>query len=744
MLGRFGDVLVRRRRLVLVATLGFVLLAGLIGGKVADRLSSGGFTDPGVESSQASQTLKQTFNQGVPNLVLVTSSPRGVDDPAAVAAGRALTARLAREQGVTQVASYWTLPTGSGLRSNDGKQALVVARITGDDDTVADRITEIGPKYTGPDGPLTVRVGGIAEVYHEVNHQIRTDLARAEAIALPATLVLLVLVFGSGMAALMPLAIAGIAVVGSFLLLTAIAAVTDVSIFALNMVTAMGLGLSIDYALFMVTRYREELRAGRDVAAAIRVTMMTAGRTVIFSSLTVGLSLAALLIFPLYFLRSFAYSGLAITALACIGAVVVLPALLAVIGHRIDRFSFRRRPPKPDGTGAWHTIALAVMRRPIPVATVVVALLVLLGLPFAGVHFGLPDDRVLPPKANAHALGDIQRTAFPGGQDNEITVVAPSAGDVAALRPQISAYASRLSSLPNVTRVQAVTGTYVHGQLAAKPDASARRFATANATWLDVVPSVYSYSGAGATLARQVRATPAPFKVQVGGQAAELIDTEHSIAKRVPLAALLIAVTTIVLLFLFTGSVVLPLKAIVLNLLSLSATFGAMVYVFQEGHLRWLVGDFTATGTLDTTTPILMFCVAFGLSMDYEVFLLSRIREQYVLTGDTRMSVATGLERTGRLITAAAALLAMVFLAFGTSSVTFIKLFGIGMAIAVMVDATLVRGALVPAFMRIAGNVNWWAPRPLRRLHDRFGVSEDVSVLAPPSTPAAEPAGVPS
>ena len=331
----------------------------------------------------------------------------------------------------------------------------------------------------------------------------------------------------------------------------------------------------------------------------------------------------------------------------------------------------------------------------------------------------------------------MQRSAFPGAQDNEITVVAPKAGDVQGLRPQISAYAARLSALPGVTRVQAVTGTYADGKMVARPDATSRRFATSAATWLDVLPSVYSYSDAGTRLARAVRGTPAPFAVLVGGSSASLIDTEHSIASLVPWAALLIAVTTIILLFLFTGSVVLPLKAIVLNLLSLTATFGAMAYVFQEGHLRWLVGDFTPTGTLDTTTPILMFCVAFGLSMDYEVFLLSRIREQYVLTGDTRMSVAVGLERTGRLITAAAALLAMVFLAFSTSSVTFIKLFGVGMAIA------LVRGALVPAFMRIAGRVNWWAPQPLRRLHDRVGVSEDVEILEPASfvETIEEPAG---
>ncbi|MDX6286275.1 MAG: putative drug exporter of the superfamily [Frankiales bacterium] len=731
MLGRLADVLIRRRRLVLAITGLGLVMAAVVGGGVANRLNSGGFTDPNNESSHAATVLDDTFHLGSPNFWLLVTAPGGVDRPDAVAAGRDLTARLAQEPGLTQVVSYWTSGGDAALRSRDSHKALVIAVVRGSDDQIRHRVEQLTPKYTGTAGPLSVRTGGIAQVYSEVSHQIRDDLARAELIAIPITLVLLIIVFASVIAALMPLAIAGIAVFGSFFILTVLVSVTHVSIFALNMVTAMGLGLAIDYSLFIVTRYREELHAGRDVNDAIRVTLMTAGRTVVFSSLTVALALAALLVFPLYFLRSFAYAGIAVTLLAGVGAIVVLPALLAVVGKRIDRFSLRRRPPKPDHEGLWHRIALGVMRRPIPIATAIVGLLIVLGLPFLGVHFGLPDDRVLPPSANAHVVGDVVRSEFPGGQANQVDVVAPNVVNARTHLVDVSSYSERLSALPGVVRVDSATGSYAGGKQVAKPNALSARFLADNATWLEVQPAVYAYSDSGTKLARQIRATPAPFDVIVGGASAALIDTEHSIANRVPLAGALIAIATLILLFLFTGSVVLPFKALILNLLSLTATFGVMVYVFQEGHLRWLVGDFTPTGTLDTTTPILMFCVAFGLSMDYEVFLLSRIREQHALTGDTRMAVATGLERTGRLITAAAALLAIVFLATGTSAVSFIKLFGIGMAVAVIVDATVVRGLLVPAFMRIAGNANWWAPRPLRRFHDKYGVSEDVTILVP-------------
>ena len=467
-------------------------------------------------------------------------------------------------------------------------------------------------------------------------------------------------------------------------------------------------------------------------------TVRTAGRTVIFSSLTVAVSLAAMLVFPLAFLRSFAYAGIAVVALAAVGAVVVLPALLAVLGHRVDKWVLWRRPAKAEGTGFWHRVAVAVMRRPVPVAAAVILLLSFLGAPFFNIAFGLPDDRVLPATASSRQVQDTIRTGFTSNEAGALSVVAIDAvgpsgprsgvagtggGGARADEATIERYAAELSRAPGAARVDAMTGSYIGGQLVAPPNAASSRFAGERGTWLSVVPAVEPYSEAGEDLVEAVRATPAPFDVQVAGFSAELVDSKESLFGRMPLAAGLIALVTFVALFLMTGGLLVPLKAIIVNLLSLSATFGAMVWIFQEGNLSGVL-DFTATGTIATTMPILMFCIAFGLSMDYEVFLLSRIKEEYDVSGDNESSVALGLERTGRIVTAAAALLAVVFLAFATSQVTFIKLFGLGLALAVILDATLIRAALVPAFMRLAGRANWWAPAPLRRFHDRYGISD--------------------
>jgi RND superfamily putative drug exporter len=522
-------------------------------------------------------------------------------------------------------------------------------------------------------------------------------------------------------AASLPLGIAGLAVVGTFCVLRVLASFTQVSIFALNLTTAMGMGLAIDYSLFVVSRYREELRAGAEPGDAIVRTVTTAGRTVIFSAVTVAVSLAAMLVFPLAFLRSFAYAGVAVVALAAVGAVVVLPAVLAVLGRRVDTLVLWHRAPKPEGTGFWHRVAMAVMHRPVVVSAVVIALLLVLGAPFLRIAFGLPDDRVLPASASSHQVQDAIRTRFSSNEASALSVVV--AGDVSNRSADVARYAADLSRAPGAARVDASTGSYISGQLVAPPNGASARFTGTTGTWLSVVPAVEPYSGAGETLVKAVRAVPAPFHVQVGGASAELVDSKSSLFSRVPLAGGLIALVTFVALFLMTGGVLVPVKAVVVNLLSLTATFGAMVWIFQDGHLSGLL-DFTATGTIATTMPILMFCIAFGLSMDYEVFLLSRIKEEYDRTGDNVSSVALGLERTGRIVTAAAALLAVVFLAFATSHVTFIKLFGLGLALAVILDATLIRAVLVPAFMRLAGRANWWAPGSLRRVHARFGISE--------------------
>ncbi len=726
MLARLGRFTVRRRVLVLVAAVLAMMVAGGVGGGVAKHLSGGGFEDPAAESSEAKRVLEASFGSRNPNLVLLVTAKGGsVDSVTAATAGAALTRELAAETGISQAVSYWTLGSPPPLRSSDGSRALVLATIAGDDDLVAERIEHLSPRYTRPDGAeISVAVGGFAEVFRQVSTQIEHDLVRAEIISLPIILILLVLVFGSVVAASLPLGIGALAVIGTFLVLRILASFIQVSIFALNLTTAMGMGLAIDYSLFIVSRYREELRAGQAPADAIERTVKTAGRTVIFSALTVAVSLAAMLVFPLAFLKSFAYAGIAVVALAAVGAVVVLPALLAVLGHRVDTWVVWRRPAKAEGTGFWHRVAVAVMRRPVPVATAVVLLLGLLGAPFLNIAFGLPDDRNLPEAASSRQVQDIIRTEFASNEAGALSVVAASIGNPQIRLPELERYAQDLSRAPGAARVDTLAGSYIDGQQVAPPNEASGRFAGRDGTWLAVVPGVEPYSAAGETLVKAVRAVPSPFDdVKVAGLSAELVDSKTSLFGKMPLALGLIGLVTFVALFLMTGGILVPVKAIVVNLLSLSATFGAMVWIFQEGHLSGVL-DFTATGTIATTMPILMFCIAFGLSMDYEVFLLSRIKEEYDASGDNVSSVALGLERTGRIVTAAAALLAVVFLAFATSQVTFIKLFGLGLALAVILDATLIRAVLVPAFMRLAGDANWWAPAPLRRLHARFGFSD--------------------
>jgi putative drug exporter of the RND superfamily len=721
---------------VLVVALAWFALAGAVGGGVATHLSSGGFSDPAAQSSRATNLLRDHFGAGDPNVILLVTAiggPRGgVDSPAVAAAGQALTARLARQPNVVQANSYWSLGSPPPLKSKDGSQALVLARLGGSDDQVAKEIKTLAPVFQAKRGAgaISVEVGGQAQVFHQVGTQVQKDLEKAELYSFLPTLILLLLIFGSAMASLLPLAIGGLAVVGTFLALRVLTSFTHVSIFSLNLTTALGLGLAIDYSLFIVSRYREEMHAGMAPHAAVIRAVETAGRTVVFSAVTVAVSLAALLVFPMYFLKSFAYAGIAVVILAAIGAVVVLPAILAALGTRVDTGRlFRQRRPAEPGEGFWHRVAMAVMRRPVVIGGAVVVLLVVLGTPFLHISFGSPDDRVLPTSATSRQVSDAVRRGFSGYEAGAVDIVgSTSAAGPGALRT----YAGAISRLPGVGRVDAATGTYIGGQPVAGPNAATARFSPPGGgpgTWLSAIPTVEPQSARGESLVKAIRKQASPFPILVGGQSAQLVDSKAAILSELPLAGGIIALVTFIVLFGMTGSVLVPLKAVVLNLLSLSATFGAMVWVFQSGHLASLL-HFTPTGTLDTTTPILMFCIAFGLSMDYEVFLLSRIKEEHDRTGDNIASVAAGLERTGRIVTAAALLLAVVFTAFATSEVTFIKLFGIGLTMAVLIDATLVRAILVPAFMRLAGDANWWAPKPLARLYDRIGFSEGEKEVA--------------
>ncbi len=582
---------------------------------------------------------------------------------------------------------------------------------------------------------------GEAEVFRQVGSTIESDLKKAETIALPVTLVLLVLVFGGLVAASLPLFIGALTVAGTFLVLQVINSFTDVSIFALNLTTAMGLGLAIDYALFVISRYREELAAGWPPNDAVVRTVRTAGRTVVFSAATVAISLSALLVFNQPLLRSFAYAGVAVAALAALASVIVLPAVLALLGHRVDSLRILRRKPVTPTAGendVWHRIAMTVMKRPGRIAAAATLLLLFLGAPFLNIDLALSDYRVLPAKASAReALGTIS-TEFASRESSATEIVVPnySATDARAL----TTYAAALSKVPEVARVDAAGGSFVGGNLVAPPNAASARFAGKGSTWLSVVPNVEPVSPAGERMVEHLRAIDAPFTTMVGGPSAQLVDSKASLFARLPYAAAIIAIVTFVLLFLMFGGLLVPLKALLLNVLSLSATFGAMVWIFQEGHLSKAL-DFTATGTIDATTPVLMFCIAFGLSMDYEVFLLSRIKEEHDRTGDNTRAVAMGLERTGRIVTAAAVLISLVFVAFATSGITFIKLFGLGLALAVLMDAFVIRATLVPAFMRLAGEANWWAPVPLRRLQQRIGLSELVELdeFPPDTQPGATP-----
>ncbi|WP_046774434.1 MMPL family transporter [Streptomyces scabiei] len=718
-----------RPRLSLLVALVLTALAVVAGSDVADRLGSGGWEDPAAQSTYATKALEREFPDSQPNFLLLVDAGRAsVDDPAVAAEGKRLTERLAAEKGVRGVASYWQ--TGAPtLRAEDGGEALIAARLTGDETAANKTLDRIAPELRGTHGPVEVRIGGILAVRHEMQTTIQEDLLRAELIALPVTLVLLVMVFGSAVAALLPLGVGIVAILGTNAILRGLTEITDVSVFALNLTTAMGLGLAIDYALFIVRRFREELAGGAGSPTAIATTLRTAGRTVLFSALTVAVSLAAMMVFPQYFLKSFAYAGIAVVLLAAGAALILLPAALILLGDRVNAFDlrklFRRRkaadtaadatPAKEEGA-AWGRTAALVMRRAPYFAIATTAGLLLLGLPFLGVKFGTADDRQLPSTAESHVVQQHLREGFPGSPGGGLAVLAEGE----ATKTEYAGYKQRLADLPDVLRVE---GPLVHGDWA----------------YFTVQPEGDAVDEGAQRLVDDIRSMDTPFDTSVTGTAAVLVDTKAAIGEGTPWALAFIATVTLILVFLLTGSVLIPLQAVLLNALSLTAMFGALVWVFQDGHLSGLLA-FTSPGSIETTLPVLMFCVAFGLSMDYGVFLLSRIKEEYDHSGDHVGSVRYGLQRTGGLITAAAVILAVVMIAIGTSRVTNTKMLGLGIALAVLMDAMVIRSLLVPAVMRLTGRATWWAPASLKKFHARFGLTEtDNQPPTPTPPPEAKP-----
>ena len=726
MFERLAHLVVRRRRATLVLFVVGLVAAGVLGGGVFSRLQASGFDDPGSESAAAATYLRDTFGVADPVAVLAVETRDGLDAQAAQATD--LVKKVEAEPGVTQVVSYWTSGKPAPLAGTDGRtgQVLVFADAGATEDQqdeIAQRIVDrhSGDRATG----LVVHVGGAPVVGTAIGDNVSTDLARAEGIAIPLTVVLLILVFGSLVAAGLPFLVAAGAVLGSFAVLFGLTLFTDVSIFALNLVTGLGLGLGIDYALLVVNRFREQLAAGDDVETAVVRTVASAGRTVFVSGLTVAITLGSLGLFPQFFLRSFAYAGIAVTLLAVASTLVALPAVLAMLGTRVNRFKVVRGDLTPRDTGLWATLATRVMRSPWPVLVVVTGALLVVAAPATGAVFGEVDDRALPASSPAAQASAVLRDRFPAREGSPLDVVVPPAADGKAVSADaVSAYAASLSKVPGIVRVTTPAGLVAGGSTVA-PNPSPAGWTAGGSQRLSLVADVAPRSPEGQALVDAVRAVPAPVDgVLVGGSGAEYADTQSGIVNRLPWVLAWIVVTTLVVLFLFTGSVVLPFKAIALNVLSLGATLGLLVWVFQEGHLQWLVGDFTLTGTVDTSMTVLIAIVAFALSMDYEVFLLSRIKEEDDAGADTQRAVVLGLQRSGRIITAAAALLAVVFAAFVSSGVTNIKQLGLGVAFAILLDATVVRGLLVPAAMALFGRANWWAPAPLRAVHARFGLSE--------------------
>ncbi|WP_043662769.1 MMPL family transporter [Streptomyces xylophagus] len=721
MFERIAELAIRRSRLVLVVAVVALALMGALGAGAFGKMLGGGYDDPASLSSRAAKVIDGKFG-GETNLVLLVRADQGrVDAPAAERNGRALVADLKKEQHLENVISYWDTASPD-LRSKDGREAMVLAHVKGNDTERDENAKSVIDAYAGPyKDTLTVQAGGGAAVTSEMGTQSAKDLVLAESIAVPLTLLLLLLVFGNMVAALLPLAIGTIAIAGTFAELYVLGSVTDVSVFAVNLTTALGLGLGIDYALLMVSRFREQLATGASVDDAVRRTVSTAGRTVAFSAATVAAALAALLVFPQYFLRSFGYAGVGVVVIAAVSTLFVMPALFVVLGHRVNggRLPWMNRERSGTGAPLWGRLAGTVMRRPALTALPVLAVLLVAASPLLGITFGTPDERVLPEDAESRQVSSVLSEKFNGDDSSALHIVI----DTSVSKNPLESYATELSDLDGVVRVETSTGTYADGQSAAT-DPGSTALGRPDAQQLNVVSTLTPKSDAAQNLVREVRAVapPAGTHPLVGGVDAVLVDSKHSVGSRLPLAVALVALTTFLLLFLFTGSVVQPLRALLLNMISLGATLGVMTWIFQDGHLSSVLG-FTAQ-PMDVSMTVLMFCIAFGLSMDYEVFVTSRIKELHDLGEDNESAVTNGLGHTGRIVTAAACLLAVSFFAFGTAELSFMQLFGLGSGLAILIDAVAVRGILVPAAMRLLGRSAWYAPGFLRRFHERFGLSE--------------------
>jgi uncharacterized membrane protein YdfJ with MMPL/SSD domain len=708
-------------RAVLVAAVLGAAAAGAFGADVASRLSPYGANDPATQSVQATNRFQAAAGRQIDAGVIALVRVGNVHSAAAASRVQQVASELRAQPEVASVVSFY----GShdrALASDDGRSTYVLGYFKPLSDSRLKDVAEQIERRFG--GARDVQLGGTAIANAQINTQVSHDLAHAELLAFPFIFLLSLLFFRSLVAALLPPLLGGLAIVCTFFALRVVASFVDLSVFALNLTTGLGLGLAIDYSLFMVSRYREEAARTGFGLEALSHTLSSAGRTILFSSLTVATAIASLVIFPQRFLYSMGIAGALVALIAMALALLVLPALLSVLGPRVNALAPKRlaraaeRDARPAESGFWYRLSRFVMRRPGSIAALSTALLVVLGLPFTGIKFVSPSASVLPHSASAKVVNDALAHEFPPNRSTPLEVVVGRP----AHAPEVARLAVRIGHLPDVAAVAPAAPAGAHASL------------------LAVVPRQSASSEATERLVRAVRSIHEPFYLGVAGETASFLDLEHSLAVHLPAVIAIVIAATLIVLFLMTGSVVLPLKAVLMNALSLSATFGILVLIFQDGNLQGLL-SYHSAGALDATQPVLLFAIAFGVATDYGVFLLSRIKEAHDAGATNTEAVAIGLERSGRIVTAAALLFAVAVVAFATSQMVFIKELGVGTALAVLIDASIVRALLVPSLMALLGPLNWWAPRPLKLLHARLGLRESAPTAGAAGTPAALSSG---
>jgi len=702
---RLGQFITNHSKLVLFGFVGLIIASTFWGFQVFGNLKGGGYDNPNSDSALVQEILESEFGVDPVELIVLVDLPGQADSmtasgPEFFPLVQDLTDEIAEIEGVKSAVNYYMLGSPPQLKSEDGKLIYLLVDLDNSANQ-APIVKQIVDDYTGDYRGAEVHVSGFGAVTKAINEQIESDIIRAEIVAVPIVIILLLFVFGSLVAAGLPLFVGGLAIVGSFFVIWVASQFTDVSIFSLNLITGLGLGLGIDYSLLVVNRFREERAAGNDVQTAVINTVASAGKTVVFSGLTVALVLVSMAFFPQYFLQSFALAGVSVVTLAVIGAAIAVPAQLNLLGDRVNKLRVIKRDLTPKDTGTWEKIARFTMRRPLPILFVTVIALASLFSLSSQVVFGQVDDRVLPKDNPAHVASDLLRERFEGRESSPIEILVQGSDS------EIQQYINDVKEQENIVRVAIVP-------------------TEENTDWvrINAIADIETRSPEGLDLIVSLRSIETELdEVLIGGGAAFYTDSQQGIEGALPIAAIWVFITTFIILFLFTGSVLIPLKAIVLNVLSLGATLGLVSWIFQNGELQWLLGEYSVTGTIDTSSVVMIALVAFGLSMDYELFLLSRIKEQHDAGYNTVNSVALGLQRSGRIITAAALILAVTFGAFASSGVSIMKMLGLGIAFAILLDATVVRGLLVPAIMRLMGSANWWAPKWMKRIHEKIGLS---------------------